>query len=86
MAKKTNFMPNFGPCGSVLVSQNLFRRFYLYEILDIVGSYYRMQFQEEIMIQTKENDEKSHFGPNLGSLGPDSSRQYTDIQTDGREW
>ena len=28
-----------------------------------------------ILIQTQENDEKSHFGPNLGSLGSNLGRQ-----------
>ena len=27
------------------------------------------------MIQTQENGEKSHFGPNFGPLGPNSGRQ-----------
>ena len=29
-----------------------------------------MQFQGKHMIQTQENGEKPHFGPNLGQLGP----------------
>ena len=28
------------------------------------------------MIQTQENDEKPHFGPNLGPLSPNSGRQF----------
>ena len=47
MATKTNFGPNLGP-------KNVFRRFYLYWILDIVASYHCEQFQEKLMIQTKE--------------------------------
>ena len=34
----------------------------------IVASYHRMQFQGKLMIQTQENGEKPHFGPDLGSL------------------
>ena len=44
-------------------------------MLDIVvASYHGMQFQGQIMIQTQENREKPHFGPNLGPLSPNSSR------------
>ena len=32
-----------------------------------------MQFQGKLMIQTQENDKEPHFGPNLGSLDPNSS-------------
>ena len=31
------------------------------------------------MIQTQENGEKSHFGPNFGPLGPNSGRQKKKI-------
>ena len=44
-------------------------------MLDIVASYHRIQFQGKLMIKTKENSEKPHFGPDLGPLGPNSSRQ-----------
>ena len=39
-------------------------------MLDIVASYHRIQFQEKLMIQTQENDEKAHFGPDVGPLAP----------------
>ena len=35
-----------------------------------------MQFQGKLMIQTQENGEKPHFGPNLGPLGPTSGCQF----------
>ena len=35
-------------------------------MLDIVASYHFMQFHGKLMIQTQENGEKPHFGPNLG--------------------
>ena len=38
--------------------------------VDNVTSYHCMQFQGKHMIQTQENGEKPHFGPNLGQLGP----------------
>ena len=39
-------------------------------MLDIVESYHSMQFQGKRMIQTPENGEKPHFGPDLGLLAP----------------
>ena len=38
--------------------------------VDNVTSHRCMQFQGKHMIQTQENGEKPHFGPNLGQLGP----------------
>ena len=43
-------------------------------MLDIVASYHRMQFQGKLMIETQENVEKPHFGPDLGPWGPNSDR------------
>ena len=34
-----------------------------------------MQFQGKLMIRTHKNDEKPHFGPDLGMLGPNSGRK-----------
>ena len=45
-------------------------------MLDIVASYYRLQFQGKPMIQTKENGEKPYFGPDLGPLDPNSGRMF----------
>ena len=45
-------------------------------MLQIVASYHCMQFQGKLMIQTQGNDEKPHFGPDLGSLGLNSGRDY----------
>ena len=39
---------------------------------DIVASHHCMQFQGKRIIQTQENSEKPHFGPDLGLLGPNS--------------
>ena len=39
-------------------------------MLDIVASCHCMQFQGKLMIQTQENDEKPHFGSDLGLLCP----------------
>ena len=43
-------------------------------MLDIVESYHRMQLQGELIVQTQENNEKPHFGPDLGLFGPNSGR------------
>ena len=40
-----------------------------------VSGSHRMQFHGKLMIQTQENGEKPHFGPDLGTLGPNSSHQ-----------
>ena len=45
-------------------------------MLDIVTSYHCMRFQGKRMTQTQENGEKPHFGPNLGSLGPNLGSQF----------
>ena len=44
-------------------------------MLDIDASYHCMQFQGKHMIQTQENCKKPNFGPDLGSLGPNSGYQ-----------
>ena len=36
-----------------------------------------MQFQGNLMMQTQENGEKTHFGPHLGQLGPKSGREIS---------
>ena len=45
-------------------------------MLNIVASYHCIQFQGKLMIQTQENGEKPHFGPDLGLLGPKSGREF----------
>ena len=35
-----------------------------------------MQFQGKYMIHNRDNCEKLHFGPDLGTLGPNSGRQF----------
>ena len=39
-------------------------------MLEIVPSYPRIQFQGKRIIQTQKNDEKPHFGLDLGSFDP----------------
>ena len=39
-------------------------------MLDIAASYNCMQFEGKLMLQTQENGEKPHFGPDLGLLDP----------------
>ena len=45
-------------------------------MLDIIASYHHIQVQGKLMIQTQENGEKLHFGPDLGPLGPNSYLQF----------
>ena len=56
------FVPNFAP-------QNFFCEFYLYHMLDIVGSYQCMQFQGTLINQSSENDKKPSFRPDFGPFG-----------------
>ena len=44
-------------------------------MLDIVANYHCRQFQGTLKIQTEENGEKPHLGPNLGTLSPNSGCQ-----------
>ena len=44
-------------------------------MLDIVASYHGIQCQRELMIQTQENGEKPHFGPDFWA-------QWSEIRTD----
>ena len=62
--------------GSNLGPQNFYCEFYPYFMLDIGRSYHCIQFQRKLMIQTQENGEKPHFGPNFGWLGSNSGRQF----------
>ena len=61
---------NFTSFGSNQDPQSFFRKFYLYQMLNIVASYHCRQFEGKLMIQTREKGEKPHFRPNLGPLGP----------------
>ena len=44
--KKRNFRPDFEPFGPNVDPKYFFRGFYFFEMLDIVASYRRIQFQE----------------------------------------
>ena len=48
MAKKTNFGADFGLFGPDLDPKN-FHWFYLFQMLDIVASYHRIQCQEKLL-------------------------------------
>ena len=45
-------------------------------MLDIAASDHRMQFQGKDVIQTQENGEKPHFGPDLNTLGRNLGHQF----------
>ena len=59
----------------ILGPQIFFCEFYLYYTLDIVASYHCMEFQGKLMNQSLENGEKSNFGPDFGSFGPNLGPQ-----------
>ena len=65
MVKDLMLGPILGPPPS-----KFFCGFYLHYMLDIVASYYRMEFQEKLMKQTWENGKKISFGPNFDQFGP----------------
>ena len=45
-------------------------------MLEIVASYYCMQYQRKLMIQTQENSKKPHLGPDLGPLCPNLGHNF----------
>ena len=75
--RKPSFGPNFGPFGPNFGSKIFFRKFYLYQKLEIVGSYYCMQFQGKLMNQTLENGKKTSFRPDFGPFSANSGDQIS---------
>ena len=51
--------------GPNLVPKKVFCGFYLYQTLNIVASYHRMQFQGKLI-----NQKKNYFRPNFSPFGP----------------
>ena len=45
-------------------------------MLDVVATYQSMQCQIKLMIQTQENDKKSHFEPDLRPFGTNSGCKF----------
>ena len=75
-----SFCPEFSPFGPNLGPKFFFRRFYLYQMLDIVASYHCMQFEGKLKNQTWENGEKKpSFGSNFGPSRPNSLLQFSFI-------
>ena len=73
-----SFCPEFSPFGPNLGPKFFFRRFYLYQMLDIVASYHCMQFEGKLKNQTWENGEKKpSFGSNFGPSRPNSLHQFS---------
>ena len=50
-------------------------------MLDITASYHWVHFQGKRMIQTQENDKKTHFGPDLGPLDPKFGPSFFFLKT-----
>ena len=70
MAKTLVSGPILTPSNQIWVPQFFFHEFYLYYIVDIVAIYHRMQFQGQLMNQTRENGKKPSFRTNFGPFGP----------------
>ena len=78
MANKRNFGPDFGPFGPNVDPKYFFRGFYCFEMLDIVASYHRIQFQEtffSIRVFFKDTDD-SQDSRGKGGGGPSFSPLY----------
>ena len=73
--KKTNLGPDFGLFTPKYEPPKIFLEFYFHELLNIVSSYYRMQFKVKLMIEAWENGKKPNFGPDFGPFAPKLSSQ-----------
>ena len=74
--KKLISGPILARFAQIWAFQIFFCEFYLYYMLDFVASYHCIQFQGKPMIQTQENNEKPHFGPDLGPVDPNSGANF----------
>ena len=72
--KKPNLGPDFG-LFTPLEPPKIFLEFYSNELLNIVPSYYRMQFKVKLINEACENDKKLNFGPDFGRFAPKLSSQ-----------
>ena len=73
--KKPNLGPDSGLFTPKLEPPKISLEFYFHELLNIVPSYYRMQFKVKLMIEAWENDKKPNFGPDFGQFAPKLSSQ-----------
>ena len=53
--KKSSFGPDFGLFGPNSTYQFFFSRIWLFQSLDIIVSYHHVQYQKNLMIQSREN-------------------------------
>ena len=72
MVKNLVSGPILAPLDQIWALKIFFHRFDLYYMLEIVASYHSIQFQGELINQTRENSKKPSFGPNFG---PDMGHQ-----------
>ena len=70
MSQKPNFGPKLGLNGPNLGPKNFFHPLYHFHQLDTMPVYHNMQNQENLMIQTQENDQKPQIWANLGLICP----------------
>ena len=68
--QKPRFGPVLGPFAPILGREIFFQHFAHHYLLDIMVLYHNMQNQRNLMIFSRENDQKPCFGPVLGPFGP----------------
>ena len=75
MSKKPNLGPDFGLFTPNLEPPKIFLEFPFHELLNIVPSYYRMQFKVKLMNEAWENYKKPNLGPDFDPFAPKLSSQ-----------
>ena len=66
ISQKPNFGPKLGLNGPNLGPKIFFQPLYHFHQLDTMPVYHNMQNQENLMIQTQENDQKPQIWANFG--------------------
>ena len=66
--KKPNLVPDFGLFTPNLEPPKIFLEFSFDELLNIVPSYYHIEFKVKLMNKVWENDKKRNFGLDFGPL------------------
>ena len=76
MSKNLISFPIFACLPQIWNPQKFFLQFYFHELLNIVPSYYRMQFKVKLMNEAWENDKKPNFGNDFGPFVPKLSAKF----------
>ena len=70
IVKKPNFRPDFGLFTPYLKPPKFFLEISFDELLNIVRSYYHIQFKVKLTNKALENVKKPNFGPDFGLFTP----------------